>query len=54
MLNSIYKARDVSGDINDFDLSDVCEADEINVTAGGNSEEKEDENPRKHGLSKEA
>lgn len=52
VLNFIHNVQDVSGDIDEFDLYDVCEADEIYVTAGEKGEEKEDESPRKRGLTK--
>jgi len=34
VLNYVHKVQDVSGDIDEFDLYDVCEADEVYVTAG--------------------
>jgi len=42
----------VSGEIDEFDLYDVCEADEIYVTAGEKGLEDENESPRERGLSK--
>ncbi len=44
--------QDVSGDIDEFELSEVCEADEIYVTAGEKGLEDEDESPRERGLKK--
>ena len=44
--------RSVSGEIDEFDLSDVCEADEIYVTAGEKGIEDDDESPRERGLTK--
>ena len=46
VLNFVHKLQDVSGDIDEFDLYDVCEVDEIYVTAGEKGEEKEAESPR--------
>jgi len=42
----------VSGEIDEFELYDVCEADEIYVTAGEKGIEDEDESPRSRGLKK--
>jgi hypothetical protein len=42
----------VSGDIDEFNLYDVCEADEVYVTAGGKGREDEGASPRERGLSK--
>lgn len=42
----------MSGNIDDFDLYEVCEADEIDVTAGKNGEQTDDEQSRERGLSK--
>ena len=42
----------MSGNIDEFDLYDVCEADEIYVTAGEKGLEEEDASPREHGLTK--
>ena len=44
--------QDVSGDIDESDLYNVCEADEIYVTAGEKRREEEDASPRSRGLSK--
>ena len=52
VLNFIHKVQDVSSDIDEFDLYDVCEADEIYVTAGEKGLEDEDGSPRQRGLSK--
>jgi len=53
VLNYVHKVQDVSGDIDEFDLYDVCEADEVYVTAGEKG--LEDENgvrARARGLKK--
>ena len=42
----------MSGDVNEFNLYGVCEADEVYVTAGEKGLEDEDGNPRKRGLKK--
>ena len=52
ILNFVHKVQDVSGDIDEFELSDVCEADEVYVTAGEKGLEDEDGSPRERGLSK--
>ncbi|AEN06414.1 hypothetical protein Halar_2776 [halophilic archaeon DL31] len=52
VLNYVHKVQDVSGDIDEFDLYDVCEADEIYVTAGEKGLEDENESPRERGLKK--
>ena len=52
VLNFVYKVQDVSGDIDEFDLYDVCEADEVYVTAGEKGLEDADSSPRERGLSK--
>jgi len=44
--------QDVSGEIDEFDLHGVCEADEIYVVAGEKGVEDEDGSPRSRGLSK--
>ena len=52
VLNFVHKVQDVSGNIDEFDLYGVCEADEIYVTAGEKGLEDKDESPRWRGLSK--
>ena len=52
VLNFVHKVQDVSGETDEFDLYDVCEADEVYVTAGEKGLEDEDESPRERGLSK--
>lgn len=52
ILNFVHEVQDVSGDIDEFDLYDVCEANEIYVTAGGKGCEDEESSPRSCGLSK--
>ncbi len=44
--------QEVSDNIDEFDLYDVCEADEVYVTAGERGLEDEDGSPRERGLSK--
>ena len=50
VLNFVHKVQDVSGGIDEFDLYDVCEADEIYVTAGEKELEDEDGSSRQRGL----
>jgi transposase-like protein len=52
VLDFVHKVQDASGDIDEFELSEVCEADEIYVTAGEKGLEDEDESPRERGLKK--
>ena len=52
VLNFAHKVQDVSGEIDEFDLYGVCEADEVYVTAGEKGLEDEDGSPRERGLSK--
>lgn len=52
VLNFVHEVQDATGTISEFELEEVCEADEIYVTAGEKGEEKEDESPRERGLSK--
>jgi len=52
VLNYVHKVQDVSGDIDEFDLYDVCEADEVYVTAGEKGLEDENGSPRSRGLKK--
>lgn len=52
VLNSVHKVQDVSGEIDEFDLYNVCEADEVYVTAGEKGIEDEEGSPRERGLSK--
>ena len=54
VLNYVHKVQDVSGDIDEFDLYGVCEADEVYVTAGEKGLEDENESPRERGLKKGA
>lgn len=42
VLNFVHKVQDVSGEIDEFDLYGVCEADEVYVTAGEKGLEDED------------
>jgi hypothetical protein len=50
VLDFVHEVQDVSGDIDEFELSEVCEADEIYVTAGEKGREDEDSSPRERGL----
>lgn len=50
--NFVHNVQDISGDIDEFDLYDVCEADEVYVTAGEKGLENGDGSPRSRGLSK--
>ena len=52
VLNFVHEVQVVSAEIDEFDLYDVCEADEIYVTAGEEGLEDEDESPRERGLKK--
>ena len=52
VLNFVHNVQDVSGDIDECELPDVCEADEVYVTAGEKGLEDEDGSPRERGLSK--
>ena len=52
VLNFRHDLQELCGELEDLVLSDVCEADEIYVTAGEKGVEKEDESPRSHGLKK--
>ena len=52
VLDFVHKVQDVSGEIDEFDLYGVCEADEVYVTAGEKGLEDEDASPRERGLSK--
>lgn len=54
VLNFRHDLQELCGELDDLTLSDVCEADEIYVTAGENGIEKEDESPRSRGLKKKA
>jgi transposase-like protein len=52
VLDFVHEVQDASGDIDEFELSEVCEADEIYVTAGEKGLEDEDESPCECGLKK--
>lgn len=51
VLNFVHEVQDVSGNIDDFDLYEVCEADMIYVTPGEKGEQTDDEQSRERGLS---
>ena len=51
-MNFRHDLQELRGELDDLTLSDVCEADEIYVTAGEKEIEKEDESPRERGLKK--
>ena len=50
VLNFVHEVQDRCSDLADLTLSEVCEADEIYVTAGEKGDEQE--SPRDRGLSK--
>jgi transposase-like protein len=50
VLNFVHEVQDLCGEIDEFTLSEVCEADEIYVTAGEKGDE--DKDGRERGLSK--
>jgi hypothetical protein len=52
VLDFDHEVQDVSGEIDEFDLYDVCEADEIYVTAGGKGLEDENGSLRERVLTK--
>ena len=52
VLNFVHEVRETSGNIDEFELSEVCEVDEIYVTAGEKGREDEDSSPRERGLKK--
>ena len=54
VLNFRHDLHELCGELNGLTLSDVCEADEIYVTAGekGIEKEDEDESPCERGLKK--
>lgn len=53
MLNFRHGLQELCGELDGLTLSDVCEADEIYVTAGEKGIENEDESPRSRGLKKD-
>ena len=52
VLDFVHEVQEASGKIDEFELSEVCEADEVYVTAGEKGIEKENESPRERGLKK--
>ena len=52
VLNFRHELQELSGELDELTLSEVCEADEIYVTAGEKGIEDEDESPRERGLKK--
>ena len=52
VLDFVHEAQEISGEIEEFELSEVCEANEIYVTAGEKGREDEDSSPRERGLKK--
>ncbi len=52
VLNFCHDLQELCGELDDLTLSDVCEADEIYVTAGEKGIEKEGKSPRLRGLKK--
>ena len=52
VLDFVHEVQEASGNIDEFELSEVCEADEVYVTAGEKGCENEDSSPRERGLKK--
>ena len=52
VLDFVHEVQDALADDPEFDLSGVCEADEVYVVAGEKGLEDEDGSPRERGLSK--
>jgi len=52
VLDFVHEVQDALADDPEFDLSGVCEADEVYVVAGEKGLEEEDGSPRERGLSK--
>ena len=52
VLDFVHEVQETSGDVEEFELSEVCEADEVYVTAGEKGYEDEDSSPRERGLKK--
>ena len=52
VLDFVHEVQETSGNIGEFELSEVCEADEVYVTAGEKGREDEDSSPRERGLKK--
>jgi uncharacterized phage-associated protein len=50
VLNFVHEVQDVTGSLSEIQLKDVCEADEIYVTAGEKGVENDGESPRECGL----
>jgi len=50
VLDFVHEVQDTSGEIDEFDLHGVCEADEVYMTAGEKGIEDEDGSPRERGL----
>jgi transposase-like protein len=52
VLDFVHEVQEVSGEIDEFDLHGVCEADEVYVTAGEKGIKDMNRSPRSRGLSK--
>lgn len=52
VLNFRHDLQELCGELDELTLTNVCEADEIYVTAGEKGEKTEDESPRSRGLTK--
>jgi hypothetical protein len=50
VLDFGHEVQETSGKIGEFELSEVCEADEVYVTAGEKGREDEDSSSRSRGL----
>ena len=52
VLDFVHEVQEATGSIEEIALGEVCEADEIYVTAGEKGVKDEEESPRERGLSK--
>ena len=52
VLDFVHEVQDTSGNIGEFELSEVCETDEVYVTVGEKVREDEDPSPRERVLKK--
>ena len=52
VLDFVHEVQDALEEEPAFELSGICEADEIYVTAGEKGTKKEEESPRERGLTK--
>ena len=51
-VDFVHEVQETSDNIDEFALSEVCEADEVYVTAGEKGRENADSSPRPRGLKK--